>query len=270
MFMSNILASSSFSLGVTGTSRMLCHQLLPSWGIHECELYGVLACASQLPTEWSSRNTCWVVRSIRSIPIPISISHAPPIIRGHSLTTVVQHLRPAQRSVANFHVTWFKEKSAGIPPCYMFKKTWRRKPGVAGNPFASGMCEEKLAFYNKPRIMATCGSKGSPINLCQMMACVGQLLGVITHDGSMVLLYMVTFTYVYHQYTPNVSIYNHIDHDPGSMYGIYYIPYMDPGSWSVMWVSGQNMGAIAAISSNGARFGSLTLLFGMDLGSFQV
>ena len=36
------------------------------------------------------------------------------------------------------------------------------------------MCEEKLAFYNKPRIMATCGSKGSPINLCQMMACVGQ------------------------------------------------------------------------------------------------
>jgi len=37
-----------------------------------------------------------------------------------------------------------------------------------------GMCEEKLAFYNKPRIMATCGSKGSPINLCQMMACVGQ------------------------------------------------------------------------------------------------
>ena len=37
-----------------------------------------------------------------------------------------------------------------------------------------GMCEEKLAFFNKPRIMATCGSKGSPINLCQMMACVGQ------------------------------------------------------------------------------------------------
>ena len=122
MFMSNILASSSFSLGVTGTSRMLCHQLLPSWGIHECELYGVLACASQLPTEWSSRNTCWVVRSIRSIPIPISISHAPPIIRGHSLTTVVQHLRPAQRSVANFHVTWFKEKSAGIPHVTCSKK----------------------------------------------------------------------------------------------------------------------------------------------------
>ena len=36
------------------------------------------------------------------------------------------------------------------------------------------MCEEKLHFMNKPRIMAQCGSKGSPINLCQMMACCRQ------------------------------------------------------------------------------------------------
>ena len=27
--------------------------------------------------------------------------------------------------------------------------------------------------------MATCGSKGSPINLCQMMACVGQSPGSV-------------------------------------------------------------------------------------------
>eukprot|EP00438_Fugacium_kawagutii_P025721 Skav210477 [mRNA] locus=scaffold737:589748:605917:- [translate_table: standard] len=47
---------------------------------------------------------------------------------------------------------------------------------VGGAGPAGRMCEEKLAFYNKPRIMATCGSKGSPINLCQMMACVGQQL----------------------------------------------------------------------------------------------
>lgn len=36
------------------------------------------------------------------------------------------------------------------------------------------MCEDTLPFFNKPRIMAQCGSKGSAINLCQMMACVGQ------------------------------------------------------------------------------------------------
>jgi len=37
-----------------------------------------------------------------------------------------------------------------------------------------GMCEQQLTFMNKPRIMAQCGSKGSAINLCQMMACCGQ------------------------------------------------------------------------------------------------
>merc|ERR1719375_954170 len=36
------------------------------------------------------------------------------------------------------------------------------------------MCEERMPWMNKPRIMAQCGSKGSAINMCQMMACVGQ------------------------------------------------------------------------------------------------
>merc|ERR1712190_143318 len=36
------------------------------------------------------------------------------------------------------------------------------------------MCAERLHGANKPCVMATCGSKGSDINLCQMMACVGQ------------------------------------------------------------------------------------------------
>ena len=31
--------------------------------------------------------------------------------------------------------------------------------------------------------MATCGSKGSPINLCQMMACVGQSPGSVNVNG---------------------------------------------------------------------------------------
>ncbi|KAJ2723726.1 DNA-directed RNA polymerase III subunit C1 (rpo31) [Coemansia sp. Benny D115] len=36
------------------------------------------------------------------------------------------------------------------------------------------ICMEELSTYNALRIMATCGSKGSPINVCQMVACVGQ------------------------------------------------------------------------------------------------
>eukprot|EP01029_Cantina_marsupialis_P008090 TRINITY_DN1931_c0_g1_i1.p1 TRINITY_DN1931_c0_g1~~TRINITY_DN1931_c0_g1_i1.p1 ORF type:complete len:842 (+),score=152.69 TRINITY_DN1931_c0_g1_i1:2003-4528(+) len=36
------------------------------------------------------------------------------------------------------------------------------------------MCAENLPFENAPRIMADCGSKGSTLNICQMIACVGQ------------------------------------------------------------------------------------------------
>lgn len=33
---------------------------------------------------------------------------------------------------------------------------------------------KRLKWSNSPRIMAACGSKGSPLNISQMMACVGQ------------------------------------------------------------------------------------------------
>jgi DNA-directed RNA polymerase beta' subunit len=36
------------------------------------------------------------------------------------------------------------------------------------------MCMAELPRTNSPRIMATCGSKGSTLNICQMVACVGQ------------------------------------------------------------------------------------------------
>ena len=41
-----------------------------------------------------------------------------------------------------------------------------------------------------------------------------------SHDGSMVLVYMVTFTIFYHQYTPKVSIYIYIYQHHGSVMGI--------------------------------------------------
>lgn len=39
---------------------------------------------------------------------------------------------------------------------------------------AGDILKKKLPKYNAPLIMAICGSKGSNINLCQMIACVGQ------------------------------------------------------------------------------------------------
>ncbi|KAJ2785959.1 DNA-directed RNA polymerase III subunit C1 (rpo31) [Coemansia javaensis] len=50
---------------------------------------------------------------------------------------------------------------------------------------AGQICMEELGRYNAPRIMATCGSKGSNLNACQMIACVGQQIisGQRVRDG---------------------------------------------------------------------------------------
>ncbi|KAJ1921243.1 DNA-directed RNA polymerase III subunit C1 (rpo31) [Mycoemilia scoparia] len=39
---------------------------------------------------------------------------------------------------------------------------------------AGNVCLQELGRYNAPLIMATCKSKGSSLNVCQMVACVGQ------------------------------------------------------------------------------------------------
>ncbi|KAJ1512772.1 hypothetical protein HMI54_007771 [Coelomomyces lativittatus] len=39
---------------------------------------------------------------------------------------------------------------------------------------AGAICMQELNKYNAPLIMSVCGSKGSKINVCQMVACVGQ------------------------------------------------------------------------------------------------
>jgi len=35
-------------------------------------------------------------------------------------------------------------------------------------------CTQHLDRFNKPLIMSLCGSKGNPVNLSQMIGCVGQ------------------------------------------------------------------------------------------------
>jgi DNA-directed RNA polymerase III subunit RPC1 len=39
---------------------------------------------------------------------------------------------------------------------------------------AGDIAMKELPWVNSPRIMADCGSKGSTINISQMIACVGQ------------------------------------------------------------------------------------------------
>jgi len=55
---------------------------------------------------------------------------------------------------------------------------------------AGSVCVEQLPRHNSPNIMALCGSKGSVINICQMIACVGQQAvgGARIQDGAQELL----------------------------------------------------------------------------------
>jgi DNA-directed RNA polymerase III subunit RPC1 len=39
---------------------------------------------------------------------------------------------------------------------------------------AGKMCMAELPWHNSPRVMSVCGSKGSSLNICQMIASVGQ------------------------------------------------------------------------------------------------
>jgi DNA-directed RNA polymerase III subunit RPC1 len=54
-------------------------------------------------------------------------------------------------------------------------------------------CLSHLPRHNSPLIMALCGSKGSTINISQMIACVGQQAvgGARIHDGVFVRLWRV-------------------------------------------------------------------------------
>ncbi|OLQ09979.1 DNA-directed RNA polymerase III subunit rpc1 [Symbiodinium microadriaticum] len=84
--------------------------------------------------------------------------------------------REKYETVANYIGQYNKGTLENKPGCNAEQTLEALVNGELGRirDLVGGMCEEKLAFFNKPRIMATCGSKGSPINLCQMMACVGQ------------------------------------------------------------------------------------------------
>ena len=62
------------------------------------------------------------------------------------------------------------------PGCYLLQSLEEILNGILGKLRESAGQEamKTLPWSNTPRIMAECGSKGSPLNVSQMMACVGQ------------------------------------------------------------------------------------------------
>lgn len=62
------------------------------------------------------------------------------------------------------------------PGCNLLQSLEEILNGILGRLRESAGQEamKQLSWHNAPRIMAACGSKGSPLNISQMMSCVGQ------------------------------------------------------------------------------------------------
>ena len=62
------------------------------------------------------------------------------------------------------------------PGCDLLQSLEASMNGLLGRvrDKAGQMCMAELPFHNTPRAMADCGSKGGSVNICQMMACLGQ------------------------------------------------------------------------------------------------
>ncbi len=62
------------------------------------------------------------------------------------------------------------------PGCDSIQSLESELNGILGElrQSAGNEAMKELPWANSPRIMAECGSKGSPLNISQMIACVGQ------------------------------------------------------------------------------------------------
>ncbi|KAL8485814.1 hypothetical protein ACS0TY_027920 [Phlomoides rotata] len=63
-----------------------------------------------------------------------------------------------------------------LPGCNTAETLEAKMSGTLNNirETTANVCMRNLNWRNSPLIMSQCGSKGSPINICQMIACVGQ------------------------------------------------------------------------------------------------
>ena len=85
-------------------------------------------------------------------------------------------LKDGFREAINF-IKKYEDGSLPLRPgCDILQSLEEMLNGVLGKlrESAGQRATKALHWYNSPRIMAECGSKGSPLNISQMIACVGQ------------------------------------------------------------------------------------------------
>lgn len=92
------------------------------------------------------------------------------------------------------------------PGCNLLQSLEEILNGILGRLRESAGQEamKRLSWHNAPRIMAACGSKGSPLNISQMMSCVGQQAvgGMRIQDG---FVNRTLPHFEYHSLTPSAK-----------------------------------------------------------------
>lgn len=99
------------------------------------------------------------------------VTPAPELVRRKSATIETNYAK-----CDDFIQQYSQRKLELLPGCDLEQSLETRLQGVLNNvrDLAGRVCMSTLHYHNAPLIMASCGSKGSPINIAQMVACVGQ------------------------------------------------------------------------------------------------
>lgn len=134
--------------------------------IRDNSVHAAVACMSRI-AKLSSR---WLMN--RGFTIGIDDVAASNTVNHEKAKIATEKYKVVEELIASLHAGTLAPK----PGCTPEQTLEALVNGELGRirELIGNMCEARLTFMNKPRIMAECGSKGSPLNLCQMMACVGQ------------------------------------------------------------------------------------------------
>ncbi|KAK9865213.1 hypothetical protein WJX84_010418 [Apatococcus fuscideae] len=95
-----------------------------------------------------------------------------PVLAADKLTMINQGYATAEDFIDQFEQGTLELQ----PGCNMEQSLEALVTGVLNDirQKAGNLCMDTLHWHNSPLIMSQCGSKGSPINIAQMVACVGQ------------------------------------------------------------------------------------------------
>lgn len=113
-------------------------------------------------------------RWIGNIGFSIGIDDVSP---SHSLNTAKEEQVGMGYDACNNHIGLFKKGELSLQPGCNAEQTLEAVVTGELNKIreeVAQVCMRELQWYNSALIMSQCGSKGSPINISQMVACVGQ------------------------------------------------------------------------------------------------